>query len=509
MVSAVLVLAAFSSAQGPLAQGCVFDDQNLNGKRDVGEPGIPSVRVSNQRDIVLTDEDGIWRLPYTDETIFFVIKPRNWMTPVDENKLPRFYYIHKPKGSPKQKYAGVSPTGPLPASIDFPLHKQSEAEKFQAIFFGDTQPRDLREVEYIAKDIVSELVGSSAAFGVTLGDIVFDDLSVFMPLVQTVALIGIPWYNVLGNHDQNYDSPDDVHSDETFESIFGPSYYSFDYGPTHFIVLDDVEWGVLNANGQRTYRGGIGPSQLQFIENDLRYVPQDQLVVLTMHIPITSVVDRAALFRLLESRPFSLSVSAHTHYQEHIFLKSEHGWQGAKPHHHVVNVTTCGSWWQGSPDELGIPHTTMRCGAPNGYSIFTFDGRQYSIEFKAARRPGDYQMNLIVPDSMKAADVAGTPVHANVFGGSELSLTQIRFDAGPWQPMEKSPVPDPEYVKMVERDKSLTLPYRPLPAAINSPHLWKATLPTGWKPGVHRVEVKSVDMFGHSYTAVRAIRIDP
>lgn len=73
----------------------------------------------------------------------------------------------------------------------------------------------------------------------------------------------------------------------------------------------------------------------------------------------------------------------------------------------------------------------MRCGAPNGYSIFTFDGRQYSIEFKAARRPGDYQMNLIVPDSMKAADVAGTPVHANVFGGSELSLTQIRFDAGP------------------------------------------------------------------------------
>ena len=41
----------------------------------------------------------------------------------------------------------------------------------------------------------------------------------------------------------------------------------------------------------------------------------------------------------------------------------------------------------GAPDERGIPHTTMRDGAPNGYSIFTFDGHKYDIEFRAAAPP--------------------------------------------------------------------------------------------------------------------------
>ncbi len=41
-----------------------------------------------------------------------------------------------------------------------------------------------------------------------------------------------------------------------------------------------------------------------------------------------------------------------------------------------------------APDEKGIPHTTMRDGALNGYSVFTFDGQKYDIEFHApAGRP--------------------------------------------------------------------------------------------------------------------------
>ena len=101
------------------------------------------------------------------------------MTPINHHNLPRFYYIHKPKGSPNLKFEGVKPTGPLPASIDFPLHRQTEPRKFQAIFFGDPQPRDQKELDYIARDVVEELIGTKAKFGVTLGDILFDDLSLF------------------------------------------------------------------------------------------------------------------------------------------------------------------------------------------------------------------------------------------------------------------------------------------------------------------------------------------
>ena len=83
------------------ATGVVFHDKNKNGIHDEGEPGIPKVAVSNQREVVVTNAEGKWKLPHGDDTIFFVIKPSGWKTPVNEVQLPQFYYIHKPNGSPK------------------------------------------------------------------------------------------------------------------------------------------------------------------------------------------------------------------------------------------------------------------------------------------------------------------------------------------------------------------------------------------------------------------------
>jgi hypothetical protein len=490
------------------AKGIVFEDKNLNGKRDPGEPGIPGVKVSNQKDIVITDKNGSWKLPADNDTIFFVIKPRGWMTPVDNNNLPKFYYIHKPKGSPDLKYRGVAPTGPLPESIDFPLHKQEEPNKFRAIFFGDTQPRNQREIEYIKRDVIPELIGVNASFGVTLGDVVFDDLSLFEPLNQAVALIGIPWYNVLGNHDINFDSPDDKYSDETWERVYGPSYYSFDYGPVHFIVVDDIHWTGATPDRQGRYVGKIGTEQMEFIKKDLALIPKNQLVVLMMHIPLVNVEDRQELYRLIEQRPYSLSVSAHTHYQEHVFIKEEDGWKGPKPHHHVIHVTVCGSWWQGAPDALGIPSATMRDGAPNGYSIFTFDGHTYSIEFKAARRPSSYQMNIWAPDSISRSEAAQTEIVVNVFGGSERSKVDMRLGAsGDWIKMTHTRKEDPYYAEEYERARSLAAPYIPLPRPMQSGHLWTATLPQNPPKGVHPLWVRSVDMFGQTYIATRPITI--
>jgi hypothetical protein len=494
------------------ATGTVFHDRNRNGVRDSGEPGLRGIRVSNMREVAVTDRNGKWSLGHTDETIFYVVKPRGWMTPVDHHNVPRFYYIHKPKGSPQMRFAGVSPTGSLPTSIDFPLYPKKEADEFTALFFGDTQPRDLREVDYLMRDIIEPLIGKSDghAFGVTLGDVVFDDLSVTEPLVQAIGLIGIPWYYVLGNHDINYDAKDDRHSDEHWERVFGPSYYSFDHGPTHFVVLDNVVWYAADSQPDKRgrYRAGLGKEQLEWLKNDLKLVPKNQLVVLMMHIPMNEIAEKAELFRIIEERPYCLSVAAHTHMQEHRFFTQKDGWRKPEPHHHVINVTTCGSWWSGAPNPLGVPHTTMRDGAPHGYSIFKFDGNQYSIQFRAARRPESYQMNIIAPDRMKLADVGGTTVWANVFGGSERSKVEFSFAGGPWLPMERTIEHDPAYVWVRDLDSLLKAPYRPLPAPEPSTHLWKAVIPRVPKPGVYALHVKTVDMFGQSYTSTRAIAVE-
>lgn len=494
----------------PLARGVVFNDVNGNGIRDPGERGLGSVLVSNQIEVVKTDRDGRWELPVRDDQAFFVIKPTGWMPPLNDHNLPQFYYLHKPQGSPAFRYEGVAPTGPLPESIDFPLTRQAEPDRFQALFFGDPQPRDQRELDYIAHDVVEELIGTDAKFGVTLGDILFDDLSLFENNNALIALIGIPWFNVLGNHDINFDSPDDHHSDETFESHFGPSYYAYSWGPVNFIVLDNVVWGGAKPDGSGSYTGGLGEEQLRFVENLLPHIPEDELLFLMMHIPITGTSDAERLFRLIEDRPYTMSISGHTHWQEHVFLDEEHGWHGEEPHHHVVNVTVSGSWWAGEPDETGVPHTLMRDGAPNGYSIITFDGQQATVDFKAARRPKDYQMQIHAPEVVSAGSTETHHVYANVFGGSERSSVRMRLgESGEWITLNKADEPDPHYLTLKAAEEELGVRLgRALPGIIPSRHLWKAPLPGGLPKGVHRIWVQTEDMYGRVFDASRVLRVE-
>ena len=490
------------------ATGTVFHDVNKNGKRDAGEKGLPNVAVSNGQEIVETDEQGNWKLSASNDVIFFVIKPSGWMTPLNNHKLPRFHYIHKPKGSPPSRYPGTAPTGPLPRSIDFPLHKQDEPDKFRAIFFGDPQPQTQTEIDYIANDIVAELIGNDAKFGVTLGDIMFDNLSLFGSLNQTIALIGIPWYNVIGNHDLNFEAKLDRYSDETFERVYGPPYYSYDYGKVHFIVLDNVDWNHDDQRNRATYRGSFGKRQLAFVKADLARVPKDRLVMLMMHIPLTTTGDRKDLYRLIEKRPYTLSISGHTHWQAHQFIDRGDGWMGAKPHHHIVNVTVSGSWWKGAKDERGIPHTIMRDGAPNGYSIITFDGAKATFDFKAARFPKSHQLRIHAPISIAGKDSAKTMVYVNVFSGSKKSTVKLRVNGGPWAELKKTDEVDPYYVQLREAEVKRKAPGPELNAPTISHHLWKGPLPANLIKGPHTLEALTRDMYGREFTARRVIRVE-
>tara|TARA_Y100001960_G_scaffold299204_1_gene347158 strand:- start:2169 stop:3698 length:1530 start_codon:yes stop_codon:yes gene_type:complete len=504
-----ILLAAFISilsASGAMAaRGTVFHDKNQNGKRDNGEPGIKNIGVSNGKEVTKTNGEGVWELPHDDNTIFFVIKPRDWSTPVNEHNLPQFYYIHKPEGSsPKLKYKGLEPTGPLPKSIDFALNPKKEPDTFKAIFFGDPQPSTIKQVNYIAHDIISELIGTDAKFGVTLGDIMNDNLDLFPSSNANLALIGIPWYNVVGNHDINFDSPDDAGSNATFHRFFGPNYYSFDHGPVHFIVLDDVEWSGRN------YKGGLNEDQLTFVKNDLALVPEEKLIVLMMHIPLTNVGNRQELYRLIEKRRYTMSISGHTHWHAHKLIDEKDGWKGKEPHHHIINVCVSGTWWKGNKDEVAIPHATMRDGAPNGYSIITFDGTKHTLDFKAARQPASYQMSIHAPDQIDPENENKKLIYVNVFNGSVKSKVKMRLGKGAdWIPLKKTVENDPYYVELREREAANSKTGK---TSLNPPspsdHLWKIEIPPGLETGSHLIEVEATDHYGRIHKAKRIIRIE-
>ncbi|MEM9675523.1 MAG: metallophosphoesterase N-terminal domain-containing protein, partial [Bacteroidota bacterium] len=194
----ICVLSTYSQAQQTVT-GRVYEDQNTNGKKERREPGVAGVPVSNGKAVVLTDEDGRYELPIDNDEIIFVIKPSSYELPVNAMNLPQFYYIHKPNGSPELDFAGVAPTGKLPKSVDFTLLPTEEQEKFTGLFFGDPQPYDLDEVGYFDRAVVEEVVGiQNIPFGLSLGDLVGDDLDLFQPYNKAISRVGIPWWNVYG-----------------------------------------------------------------------------------------------------------------------------------------------------------------------------------------------------------------------------------------------------------------------------------------------------------------------
>ena len=526
LVGALLLTACHAglSEQAPLlrepgwAVGVVFHDRDGDGVRGAGEPGLAGVAVSNGREVARTDEGGRYRLPVDDDTILFVVKPSGWRTQLTRDRLPSFYYIHKPAGSPPGlRYPGVAPTGPLPASVDFGLTPQAEADRFRVIVFADTQPYDLQQLDYLTRDAIAELIGSDAAFGFTLGDLVGDDLSLFEPLNHAIARIGVPWYNVIGNHDTNYDARDDAGSDESFERVYGPSTYAFEYARAHFLVIDDVVYGGADRDppSRQNYRGGFSEDQLAFLRAYLAGVPRDELVVALMHMPIAGpppfgFEQGRELLALLSDRPHTLSFSGHTHMQYQLLLGLEAGFRGAAPHLHVNQGTVSGSWWLGAKDELGIPHATMRCGAPNGWSILDVDGSGYRLRFQAARRPASHQMSIFAPAAVASGQARETEVLVNVFAGSDRSRVEFRLgDTDAWQSLERVERPDPFYLELLAREAALGPKLgRPLPPAAPSLHLWRGTLPANPPPGTYALEVRTTDLFGQSFTDHRLIRIE-
>ena len=592
------------------AQGVVFHDVNGNGQQDHGEQGLGGVRVSNGLDFVASDPQGRYSISVDDDTIVFVVKPRGWQTPLNEKNLLQFYYIHKPAGSPDDefKYKGVEPTGRLPASVDFPLTPAPEPAEFSVIVMGDPQPRTREEVRFYANDVVAELVDTDALFGISMGDIVGDDLSLFEHVNNVQATAGIPWYAVYGNHDLNFRSPDDKHADETFERVYGPANYMFQYGSVHFIVLDNVWWngfrpgaeepaerakqrsaaraeeGTQQKDAERnqrtgnknpkagTYEGRFSDRQLRFVANYVAGVPAEERIIVCTHIPLVDsdslhmgTQNWRELVKLLAAHPHQMSLSAHTHYQQHDFLavtlsqrqpptgrlpghsepdavrrqnspesssptevtahqepaagrpaaSQSHAHPHSHPHHvthpHHTVATGSGSWYGGPLDEQGFPMTPMRDGVPNGYVVATFWGTEYRLRYKAARMPAEFQMSIHTPQVISAEDTASAEVLVNVFNGSERSQVRMRVrEQSQWQPMTRSPRESPTLRALFELSKKYAKVdgRRPLSGPIVTPHMWKAQLPARLPPGVHVLEVESNDMFGQVDRAVRLIEVE-
>ena len=502
-----LVLAALTTpafAQSAVCNaGVVYRDDNGNGQRDRGEPGLAGIKVSDGERIVVTARDGRYSLPIEDGTVF-VIKPAGYGFPARADGTPDFWRHLQAQAGPSLKYGGI-PRQPA-GCRDFALVPQKPRRDgaLDVLVFTDPQPKSLTDVGYYDRDVVASVLASrpspAADLGISLGDIVNDDLSLYPALNRVTAKMHVPWLHVAGNHDLDVDAPRDEDSLRTFRNTYGPDTFVWEEANAVFVALDDV---IYHPRPAGDYIGGLRETQFAFLSSYLATVPRDRLIVIGVHIPFFDAApgketfrhaDRERLFALLRDFPHVLLLSGHSHAQRHVFHDASSGWHGAKPLHEYNVGAACGSYWSGVKDAQGIPDTTMADGTPNGFATLRIaTDRSYQLAWHPARDV-EAAIALHAPKVLRRGAWPGTFVYANVFMGRDDTRVEFRIDEGEWKAMQRIEQPDPRVVAENMRDDQAEAlrGYDRLPEASASAHLWRAALPTKLQAGEHRVTVRAL-----------------
>jgi hypothetical protein len=448
----------------------------------------------------------------------FVIKPAHWSTPVGPDGLPRCSYLYQPGESLESarfQRAGLIPPGALPTSIDFALQRREESRSFEALLLADTQPANDAELDYLRDDILVSVLDFGAAFAINHGDIVFDDSALYPRYLEMVGATGIPWHHCPGNHDINWEAREDRSSRETWKRVFGPRHYAFQHADATFILLDNVYYRGhgAGADGTPAYVGRIGSEQLRFVRNLLAHVPREQLVMLSMHIPLLThqdpnspadnTADRMALLEILADRPRAVSFSGHMHLTEHHYL-------GAQEHHHHVLAAASGGWWGGPRDRRGIPLADCPDGVPNGFHVLEVDGTHYATRFVPAAGKARSRLRAVVdgphrarPGHPKTCDTGAVVCRdelgacklvVNVFdGGPRTNVTYEIAGHAPAVTLQRVEMADPVVSELFKREPGLQAPWV---KAVSSPHMWTAALSPGLQPGAHRLIIRATDEYG-------------
>ena len=519
VAAVIMLLLAVASVPLPSVaqsvEGRVFLDQNANGRLDAGEVGVEGVMVSNQREVVLTDDQGNYAIDVQPGQSVMVTKPAAYDLPLNAYGIPQFSATHEPEGSPTHlRYGGLRPSSlASEGPVNFPLLPGDTTDTFRALIFGDPQPRDHKELTYVRDTFIEQASTEEASFMIVLGDVMYDDLSLIERYKALVARTEKPIWHVVGNHDLDLDAEGNRHARDTFRQHFGANYYAFEQGEVLFVMLDNVDYMGTGEDGNHRYRGAIWGDQLRWLRAVLEHIPESQLIVVGTHIPVyawggeaenVNTVNRDALFEALSGRERVLLLSGHLHMTYQDALDADHGWTGDAPIHQLITTTVSGTWWGGPVDESEIPIATQRDGVPNGYHRFAFNGSAYREQLIGLGEPEDVQIRIEtvfdVPNSRALPDT----LIVNVFNGSAANDVRYRVEGKSWIEMNRVTGPSPYYEKLLERYPS---DWSPNLTAIPTNHLWTADFPEHLEPGTYRIDVQTTDRYGSTWTHAEVIEV--
>lgn len=352
----------------------------LRGRVHQNGNGIPGVAVTDGINVTITNTKGNYELLSNNQAEFVYISvPSGYSFPAEKG-IARFYKTIEKKG---QEFKS-----------DFNLEKlEIDDRKHQFVVWADTQMISKEDAGLLKSQSAPDLHSLVASYpkgslfhGIGCGDLVWDRFELFEDYKAAIDMTGVTFFNVIGNHDMDIDSRTDDNAANTFKKQFGPTYYSFNRGDIHYIVLDDVFFiGV-----DKKYIGYLTENQLQWLEQDLKQVKHGSTLVVSLHIPTNTgvarrtkkeepiggvVSNRKQLYKILA--PYKVHImSGHTHFNE----KWEEG--NIIEHNHG---TVCGAWWTGP---------ICSDGTPGGYGVYEVNGSELSWYYKSTGHHKDHQLKI-------------------------------------------------------------------------------------------------------------------
>ncbi|HEX8314212.1 MAG TPA: metallophosphoesterase N-terminal domain-containing protein, partial [Flavisolibacter sp.] len=292
----------------------------LTGKVLSNGKGIAGVAVTDGKTVTTTNKNGAYEIKSHAEAEFVYISvPPGYEFPTTKGIAAFYAPIAKKEGT---------------VTNDFSLQKLTQDDtKHNFVVWADTQMISKKDCEQLKAESVPDLKALVQSYpantlfhGIGCGDLVWDKFDLFADYKEAIAMTGVPFFNVIGNHDMNIDARTDDYSAETFKQQFGPTYYSFNRGKIHYVVLDDVFF----IGTAKKYIGYITENQLKWLEKDLALVTPGTTVVVSLHIPTNTsavkrsnkpeefggtVSNRKQLYKILA--PYKVHImSGHTHFNE-------------------------------------------------------------------------------------------------------------------------------------------------------------------------------------------------
>lgn len=335
------------------------DARKVSGSVTCGEEKLAGVIVTDGVNFTQTDAKGKFSFHIeNDAEAVYIVTPSGYVADWSSG-VPAFY----------RQAPGFS-------RFDFNLTRTASGNDWHIVAIADPQVYSLEQYAEFSGEPMGDLIKTcksldGVAVGLTLGDISWDRIEVLDWYKNDITSVGIPFYPVVGNHDNEAYVQGDKEASATYRSKMGPENYAFFLGKEIVIVLDNI---IYDTNFKMT--SGYTEDQIEWVRNLVNLIPSDMPVIFAQHVPMAygkrKIKNADLLLDIVRGRKVTI-LSGHSH--ENRIQEIERGVT-----EHVV-AAFCGAWWD-------TEHCTD--GTPRGYKVFTNSHGRFSWYYKSIGKPKNY-----------------------------------------------------------------------------------------------------------------------